>query len=49
MVCLSFGMKAVWIKRSESALFDDWEVTPNLVVSSLENIGEQILKESVNR
>jgi 2-haloacid dehalogenase len=43
---LNFGMKAAWVKRSESALFDDWEVTPTLVVDSLECIGEQILKAS---
>ncbi len=41
---LNFGMKAAWVKRSETALFDDWELTPTLVVNSLERIGEQILQ-----
>lgn len=41
---LNFGMKAAWVKRSELSLFDDWEVTPTLVVDSLERIGEQILE-----
>jgi len=40
---LNFGMNAAWVQRSETALFDDWEVAPTLVVNSLERIGEQIL------
>lgn len=43
---LNFGMKAAWVKRTDAALFDDWEVIPTLIVDSLERIGEQILQES---
>jgi len=45
---LNFGMQAAWVKRSESALFDDWELSPTLVVNSLEHIGEQILEKSAS-
>ncbi len=40
---LSYGMKAAWVKRSDASLFDTWEVSPTLTVSSLEQIGEDIL------
>ncbi|NRA14525.1 MAG: haloacid dehalogenase type II [Oceanospirillaceae bacterium] len=45
---LNFGMQAAWLKRSGAALFDDWELSPTLVVNSLENIGEQILEKSAS-
>lgn len=37
------GLRAVWVQRSAAMIFDDWEVTPDLIVTSLEQIGEQIL------
>ncbi len=40
---LTYGMQAAWVKRSDASLFDSWEVSPTLTVSSLEKIGEDIL------
>ncbi|GGP74592.1 haloacid dehalogenase type II [Shewanella ulleungensis] len=31
----SAGLKAVWVKRSPSKLFDPWEIQPDLIVSDL--------------
>lgn len=44
---LRFGMKAVWVKRSSSAIFDDWafdgqRIEPTLIVEGLANIGHRI-------
>lgn len=39
---ISAGMKAVWVKRSDSAIFDPWEIEPTTVVRTLLNLKEQI-------
>lgn len=39
----SSGMRAVWVQRTPEAIFDDWEVEPDLIVTSLEQIGDRIL------
>ena len=41
---LTFGMQAAWVQRSDTALFDDWEVEPSIVVSGLDGIGGRILE-----
>ena len=48
---LRFGMKAVWVKRTSSAIFDDWafdgqRIEPTLIVESLTNLGARISAES---
>lgn len=35
MGAVSYGMKAVWVKRSEDAIFDPWGIRPTAVISSL--------------
>ncbi len=32
---ISSGMKSAWVKRSNDAIFDPWEIKPTLVVNSL--------------
>ena len=34
----AIGLRAVWVKRQAEAVFDPWEVEPDLVVSSLEEL-----------
>ncbi len=35
---VSAGMRAAWVRRSESAVFDPWEIEPTLTVSGLEEL-----------
>ena len=35
---VSYGMKAVWVKRSVNAVFDPWEIRPTAVISSLRDL-----------
>lgn len=35
MGAISYGMKAVWVKRSPNAVFDPWGIEPTAVVSNL--------------
>lgn len=39
---VSAGMKAAWLKRSESVVFDPWEIEPTLVVHSLGELTKKI-------
>lgn len=39
---ISAGMKAVWVRRSQEAIFDPWGIEPTLIVSSLRKLNEQI-------
>ena len=39
---VSAGMRAAWVRRSESAIFDPWELEPTLVVSGLEELADQV-------
>lgn len=39
---LSHGMKATWVKRSESAIFDPWGVEPTLTIETLNQLNEAI-------
>lgn len=39
---LSAGMNAAWVKRSLQALFDPWEMTPTVTVSSLTELAEKL-------
>ena len=39
---LSFGMKAIWIRRSEDQLFDPWGIAPTLTVESLTEIPDAL-------
>jgi 2-haloacid dehalogenase len=41
---ISAGMKSAWVKRSEKAIFDPWEIKPTLVVESLKDFREKISK-----
>jgi 2-haloacid dehalogenase len=42
---VSAGMRAAWVRRSESAIFDPWEMEPTLTVSGLEELAYRIDKE----
>lgn len=35
MGAISYGMKAVWVKRSAEAVFDPWGITPTAIISNL--------------
>jgi len=39
---ISAGMRSVWLKRSEDAIFDPWGIEPTLIVSSLLDLADQI-------
>ena len=40
---VSAGMKAAWLKRSESMVFDPWDIEPTLVVHSLGELTKKII------
>lgn len=35
------GLNAVWVKRSEEAAFDPWDIKPDLVVNSLQQLAQE--------
>lgn len=39
---VSAGMKSAWVKRSDSAVFDPWEVEPTVTVESLKELCEKV-------
>jgi 2-haloacid dehalogenase len=39
---ISFGMRSIWVKRSQDAIFDPWGMEPSLTVVNLLNLAEQI-------
>jgi 2-haloacid dehalogenase len=39
---ISAGMKGVWVRRSQEAVFDPWGIEPTLTVGSLGEIAEKI-------
>jgi len=39
---ISAGMRAAWVKRSDDAIFDPWEIEPTLTVRSLEELDEKL-------
>ncbi len=39
---ISFGMRSIWVKRSQDAIFDPWGIEPSLTVINLLNLAEQI-------
>jgi len=39
---LSTNMNAAWVARTEKAVFDPWDITPNLVVNSLLDLNNKI-------
>lgn len=39
---ISAGMRAAWVRRTEEALFDPWEIRPTLTIKSLANLHEEI-------
>lgn len=45
---ISTGMKAVWVRRSQDAIFDPWGIDPTLTVGSLCDLKEQIAKYQPN-
>ncbi|MFT4940331.1 MAG: 2-haloacid dehalogenase [Paraglaciecola sp.] len=38
----SFGMNAAWLKRSSSAVYDPWGIEPDIVITRLDNLKEQL-------
>lgn len=38
MGAISYGMKAVWVQRSESTIFDPWGIEPTAIVSDLREL-----------
>lgn len=41
---MSAGMRAVWLRRSAGAVFDPWEIQPNLTVRDLDGLGGRIAR-----
>ncbi len=39
---IAIGMKAAWVQRSPTAVFDPWGLEPTLTVASLRGLGKQI-------
>lgn len=40
----SFGMNAAWVKRSNSAVYDPWDIEPNIIIQRLDNLLQQLNK-----
>ncbi|MDH3632528.1 MAG: haloacid dehalogenase type II [Gammaproteobacteria bacterium] len=40
---VSAGMKAAWLKRSQSVVFDPWGVEPTLVLHGLDELNQKII------
>lgn len=36
------GLKAAWVKRKPDAVFDPWDIEPDLIVGTLEELAEQL-------
>lgn len=45
---ISAGLKAVWVRRSQDAVFDPWGIDPTLTVGSLGDLKEQISMYQAN-
>ena len=41
------GLRAVWVKRQPDALFDPWDVEPDVVVGSLDELPERLARLTV--
>lgn len=39
---ISAGMQAVWVQRSEDAVFDPWGITPSLTVKSISELDQRL-------
>ena len=39
---ISAGMKSAWVKRSQEAIFDPWEIQPTVTVNSLIELAEKL-------
>jgi 2-haloacid dehalogenase len=39
---VSAGMRGIWVRRSEAAVFDPWGIEPTLTVQSLLDVGERV-------
>jgi len=35
MGAMNYGMKGIWVKRSDTAVFDPWDIKPTAVISNL--------------
>jgi len=44
---VSFGMRAVWVKRTPEAIFDPWGIEPTLTSNGLLSLAEQIKFKSM--
>nr|VFJ42497.1 MAG: 2-haloacid dehalogenase [Candidatus Kentron sp. DK]VFJ65227.1 MAG: 2-haloacid dehalogenase [Candidatus Kentron sp. DK] len=42
MGAVSFGMRAVWVRRSPETVFDPWGIEPDRVVGNLAELGDAI-------
>lgn len=40
---ISAGMRAAWVKRSSSAVFDPWGIEPTVTVSTLSELNEKLI------
>ena len=38
----SFGMNTAWVKRSNSAVYDPWDIEPNIIIQRLDNLFQQL-------
>ena len=43
---MSFGMRGVFVKRSEDIVFDPWQIEPDVVVSDLIDL-DRAIREAV--
>ena len=41
---LSYGMQAVWVRRSPKAVLDPWKIEPNSIISNLTQLQAQIAR-----
>jgi 2-haloacid dehalogenase len=40
----AYGLKAVWLQRDPSRIFDPWEFSPDVTVNSLEKLNDELSK-----
>ena len=45
---LSYGMRSVWVKRSEQAIFDPWGIEPTKTISSLAKLNKGLKEHDSN-
>jgi len=41
----AYGLKSVWLQRDPTSIFDPWEYSPEVIVTSLEKLSDELRQE----